>query len=86
MKSIYKKKCGLYRFQSILNEPWENISMDPLGSLGTKCNLDVFPVERRRKYYKGEGGGFPQVWDVVSLVSPRLTAVHPSTKNAQTMH
>jgi hypothetical protein len=33
-------------------------------------NLDVAPVERRRVYYKGEGGGFPQVWAVVSLVSP----------------
>jgi hypothetical protein len=42
----------------------------PLGSPRTKCHLDVAPVERRRKYYKGEGGGFPQVWAVVNLVSP----------------
>jgi hypothetical protein len=27
-------------------------------------------MERRRVYYKGEGGGFPQVWAVVSLVCP----------------
>jgi hypothetical protein len=29
----------------------------PLGSPKTKCHLDVAPVERRKKYYKGEAGG-----------------------------
>ncbi len=33
-------------------------------------HLDVVPVEWRKVYYKGEGGGFPQVWAVVSLVCP----------------
>ncbi len=42
----------------------------PLGSLGTKCHLDVGPVERQKIYYKGEGGGFPQVQAMVSIVSP----------------
>jgi len=37
------------------------ISGLPLGSPGTKSHLDVGPVERCRVYYKGEGGGFPQV-------------------------
>ncbi len=37
---------------------------------GTKSHLDVAPVERCRVYYKGEGGGFPQVRVMVSLVSP----------------
>jgi hypothetical protein len=41
-----------------------------LGSPGTKSHLDVAPVERRRVYYKGEGGGFPQVRAVVSLMCP----------------
>ncbi len=42
----------------------------PLESPRTKFHLDVAPMERRREYYKGEGGGFPQVRAVVSLVSP----------------
>jgi hypothetical protein len=42
----------------------------PLGSPGTKSHLDVAPVERCKVYYKGEGGGFPQVRAVVSLVCP----------------
>jgi hypothetical protein len=33
----------------------------PFGSLETKCHLDVPPVERHKVYYKGKGGGFPQV-------------------------
>jgi hypothetical protein len=37
---------------------------------GEKSRLDAGPVERHRVYYKGEGGGFPQVWAVVSLVCP----------------
>jgi hypothetical protein len=35
-----------------------------------KNYLDVGPVERCKVYYKGEGGGFPQVRAVVSLVCP----------------
>jgi hypothetical protein len=45
------------------------ISGLPLGSLGTKSHLDVGLLGSHRVYYKGEGGGFPQVRVVVSLVS-----------------
>jgi hypothetical protein len=38
------------------------------GSPETKTHLDVAPMERRKVYYKGEGGGFPQVRAVVNLV------------------
>jgi hypothetical protein len=58
----------------------------PSGSLETKCHLDVGLVERHKIYYKGEGGGFPQVRAMVSFVSSSLPVTHPSTKNAQTMH
>jgi hypothetical protein len=46
------------------------ISGLPLGSLMTKCHLGVGLMARHKIYYKGEGGGFPQVRVVVSLVSP----------------
>jgi hypothetical protein len=58
------------------------ISKLPLRSLATKCHLNVTPMERRIEYYKGEGGGFPQVQAVVSLVSSKLPVVRPSTKSA----
>jgi hypothetical protein len=40
------------------------------GSPGKNSHLDVASVESCRVYYKGEGGGFPQVRAVVSLVCP----------------
>jgi hypothetical protein len=62
------------------------ISELPLGSPGTKSHLDVAPVERCRVHYKGEGGGFPQVRALVSLMSPSLLVAHLSTKSVQTMY
>jgi hypothetical protein len=56
------------------------------GSLGTKCHLDARPVASHGVYYKGEGGGFPQVWVMVSLVSLSLPMARLSTKSVSTMH
>jgi hypothetical protein len=56
------------------------------GSPGTKNHLDVGLVEKHIVYYKREGGGFPQVWAVVSFVSSNLPMVRLSTKSAPTMH
>jgi len=39
-------------------------------SPGNLCHSDVASVTRRREYYMGEGGGFPRVRAVVSLVCP----------------
>jgi hypothetical protein len=43
-------------------------------------------MENKKEYYKGEGGGFPQVQVVVSFMNPKLPVARPSTKSAQTMH
>jgi hypothetical protein len=56
------------------------------GSPGTIGHLDVAPMERCRDYYMGEGGGFPRIRAVVSLVSPKLPVVCPSTKGAPTQY
>ncbi len=45
---------------------WDSHSGIP----GEKSHLDVGPMANHRVYYKGEGGGFPQVRAVVSLVCP----------------
>ncbi len=65
--------------------PFVKIPRIPLGSLRQKNHLDVSLIERHKVYYKGDGGGFPQVWAVVSLVSPSLPVVRLNTKSAQTM-
>jgi hypothetical protein len=61
------------------------ISRLPLMSPRTKSHLDANPVGRCRVYYMGEGGGFPWLWAVVSLVSLRLPVAHPSIKGAPTL-
>jgi hypothetical protein len=66
IEGLHKKLCTL----KVARVPTIGISGLPLGSPRTKSHLDVAPVERRRVYYKREGGGFPQVQAVVSLVSP----------------
>ncbi len=52
----------------ITGVPTLGISELHFGSPGKKCHLDVGLVERRIIYDKKEGGGFPQVWAVVSLL------------------
>jgi hypothetical protein len=49
------------------------------GSPNKMCHSDVASVTSRREYYMGEGGGFPRVWAMVSLVSPsaRGKSQHP---------
>ncbi len=54
----------------IMGVPSLGISKLPLGSPGTKSHLDVALVEKHKIYYKGEGGGFPQVQVMVNFVSP----------------
>ncbi len=71
--------------QSCRNPNFGNFGT-PIWEPRTKCHLDVGLVEKHTVYYKGEGGGFPQVRVVMSLVSPSLFMVRPSTKSAQTMH
>jgi hypothetical protein len=50
-----------------------------LWSPGKNSHLDVASAESYREYYKGEGGGFPQVRAVVSQVSPNARGLsqHP---------
>jgi hypothetical protein len=61
------------------------ISKLPFGSPSTKWHLGVGPgpMAKHRVYYKGEGGGFPQVQAVVSLVSLSLPMARPCTKVLQ---
>jgi hypothetical protein len=63
--------------------PTLGISGLPLVSPGKKCHLDAGLVARHIIYYKGEGGGFPQVRAVMSLVSPSFPVARPNTKSVE---
>ncbi len=83
---LWTPKVAKVSTVGIMGVPAMGIPRFPLGSRTTKCHLHVAPMEKRKEYYKGEGGGFPQVQAVVSLVSPRLLVARFNTQNAQTMH
>jgi hypothetical protein len=59
---------------------WESKPGQFQDSPGTKGHLDVAPVEWRRVYYMGEGGGFPRVRAVMNQMSSKLPMACPSTK------
>ncbi len=56
----------------------------PLGIPKQKCHLDVGLTEMRKEYYMGEGGGFPSIQVVVSLVSPKSLVACLGTKGVTT--
>jgi hypothetical protein len=82
IKGLHTKLWG----PKIVGVPTLGISGLPNGSPKTKCHLDMGLVERHRVYYKGQGGDFPQVHAVMSLVSSNLPMVCSNTKSASTMH
>jgi len=53
-----------------------------IGSPKTKSHLDVGAAERHKVYYMGEGGGFPRIRAVVSIVNPKFPMACPNTKGA----
>ncbi len=60
--------------------PSMRISRLPLGNREIKWHLGASPVAKHMVYYKGEGGGFPQVRAMVSFVSLCLLVVYLCTK------
>ncbi len=67
-KSTHKvmglQSCKSFNFGNFGTLIWE--SRD-------KMTFGVGPMAKHKEYYKGEGGGFPQVWAVVSIVSTCFT-------------
>ncbi len=91
----YNFALDLMSIESLHTKLWDpkvaGVAMLPIsglsfGSPGTKCHLDVCLMERHKVYYKGEGGGFPQVRTMMSLMSSSLPVVHLNTKNALALH
>ncbi len=66
----------------VVGVPSMRISRLTLGSPGTKCHLGASSMAKHKVYYKGECGGFPQVWAMVSVVNLNLPMVCPTTKSA----
>jgi hypothetical protein len=77
-----------WRFEQrvIVPQSCGNLKRDSFGFLfgspRTKSHSDVGAVEKHREYYTGEGGGFPRVRAMVSLVSLESLVAYPNTKGA----
>jgi hypothetical protein len=56
------------------------------GNFVTKWHLGDDPMVRHKVYYKGEGGGFPQIRAMLSFVNSSLLVIRPSSKNVRTKH
>jgi hypothetical protein len=71
-------QSGVMAVQSF-ESPVGTISGLHFGSPKNLCHLDVASTASCREYYMGEGGGFPQVQAVMSLVCPsaRDLSQHP---------
>jgi hypothetical protein len=71
-------QSGVMAVQSS-ESPARTISGLHFGSLENLCHLDVASMASCREYYMREGGGFPRVRAVVSLVCPstRGLSQHP---------
>jgi hypothetical protein len=80
---VYTQIYGLLKSQE--SQFWEfRDSQVHLGVSGQNdiWVLDLWPNTK----YKGEGGGFPQVWAVVNLVNPCLFVARPCTKGVPAAH
>jgi hypothetical protein len=72
-------------FQSCKSSNFENFETLDLGVRG-KWHLGATFMANHREYYMGEGGGFPQVRTIVSLVNLCMFIFCLCIKNAPTMH
>jgi hypothetical protein len=82
---VYTQSYGPSKLRESRFRKFQNFHLGVLGQNAIWV-LGVSPMAKHKVYYKGEGGGFPQVWAMVNFVSPCLFVVCPCTKNVQTMH
>jgi len=79
---LYKK---LWTFK-VTRDPISRISRLPTWESLDTMTFGCRPCDEAQEYYKGEGGGFPQVRAVVNLVNLCLFVVHSCTKSAPITH
>jgi hypothetical protein len=95
LKESYKFASNLIPIKGLNKELWFRkvsgvqtriVSRLFLGSSKTKSHSDVSVAKRHREYYMGDGGDFPRIRAVVSLVSPELLCLVLALKMLQKMN
>jgi hypothetical protein len=78
---------GCPNFGKFRTPIWESRDKNAIWESRDKNAIWMWASWKGTKYtIKGEDGGFPQVWAMVSLVSSSLHVVPPRIKNVPTMH
>jgi hypothetical protein len=72
--------------QNVKNPNFDTFRIPNLGDLKQNDIWMSAPMVNHKKYYKGEGDGFPQVWAVVSFMNLFMLVVRTCIKNVSTMH
>jgi hypothetical protein len=89
LKRSYKIASDLNSIKGLSKKLWmptfsrvqtETVSRLHFGSPEKKCHSDVASAKSCKKYYMGEGDGFPQVRAVVSQVSPSCLWLVPTPR------
>jgi hypothetical protein len=85
LQLCFRPRCDLTLQSGVMavqssGSPVGTISGLHFGSPGNLCHSDVASATSRREYYMGEGGGFPRVRAVVSLVCPSARGKFPTPK------
>jgi hypothetical protein len=82
MKSLHKKLSA----SKVARVPIFEISRLLTWESQEKWHLDVALVVNHKEYYKGEGGGFPQVWAMMNFVGSCMLVVWLCIKSVSIMH
>jgi hypothetical protein len=83
IRGLYTKLWAPQRRKS---PNFRNFKTSHLGVSGQKAIWMLVPWPATKYTIRGEGGGFPQVRAMVSLVSLSLLVVHSSTKSVLALH
>jgi hypothetical protein len=76
------KKLWVFKVEEV---PISGISKLLTWESPEKRHLGATPMANQKKYYKGEGGGFPQVWAMVNLMSLCMFMTHLCINSVPTM-
>jgi hypothetical protein len=79
----YNFSSNLILIEGLYKKLWASkVSKVPISK---KLHLGAAFMVNHKEYYKGEGGGFLEVWAMVSLVSLCMLGARPCTKSVPSM-
>jgi hypothetical protein len=82
---VYTKSYGPSKWQESQFQKFKEFQ-DSQFRCPKKNDIGSALMANHKEYFKGKGGGFLQVWAVISLMSSCMFVIHPCNKSALTVH